>query len=781
MKRLLNLAPTRALILFVLLGFASSVQAQTTYLTVGCGGSYPNFTSLRAAFQWAESTYFPADLDISICPGTYNENAYINTTATTGPGHQIRVHSSTYNPADVVIHPKGPAQAQILYIKGVTNMEFEAITLEVLTAGTGMRRHAVRTINGAGDLTFRNCRLDGVVPTGPGSLPNRFSIVETQNLTGGLKFFDTDLTEGLMGVHIASAGSGTSFEFQNSGIYLVQGSGIRHDAPVDFTYINNSTLSLTGSGTWNGIATQFAPNNTLIISNTNVITYGADRCQAIRAQAGTISLTGNQIRMAEHTKAYGIVLNGDANVAEVTDNSIGYPGGMFTSMVPDSFMGIDRNRASIAGAIYDRISIEGNTIECSGAKEGMGINVDFASEDLASGLFVNQNQIRLENMGDPNAFWLGGIRLNGTTGTLLHGLEVNENTVYLEPTAGYMSYGIFTYSFSLVEDATYFSNVVEVAEAGTNVASGMKFQGVRSATDRQLFVGNNSIALQATLPTQDADAIYLSFTTSEDMILWHNSAHVYSKPPVNNPEQPTFPAPLLPNTNALYIWGYSLGGDLEMKDNIFSNTAGGLAFHNEHYTGNWIISNSNCYYTPPTVDLGMWGTTPIADLAALQAVSPSSGDLYSVEMDPGFVAYNNLHLSNSSALLAINGLPLAFTGTTYDLNWDFDGEPRIPGNNREIGCDERSGIVVIDPQEKTALTVESQSLVYPNPAQNEIRLQWENHPEASICLYDQQGRLLRAWKSTPGQPLQVDDLPRGIYMLQARSGNDVLTQRIVLQ
>jgi|GEM_PF-3949680 len=779
MKRFLHLPRTRALLLMLLLGSASFVQSQTTYLTVGCG--YPNFTTLRAAFQWAESNYFPADLDISICPGTYNENAYINTTATTGAGHPIKVHSSTYNPADVTIHPKGPAQAQILYIKGVTHMEFDGITIEVLSPGTGLRRYAVRTINGAGDITFKNCRLDGVVPTGPGGIPNRFSIVEVHNLSGALKFFDTDLTEGLMGIHIASANTGTQFEFQNSGIYLVEGSGIRHDAPIDFTYINNSTLSLSGNGNWNGIATRFAPTNTAIITNTNVVTFGADRCEAIRAQAGTISLSGNQIRMAEHSKAYGIVLPGDANITEVTDNSVDYPGGMFTTIVPDSFMGIHRPEAGVSAAVYDRIRIEENEVDCSGAKEGMGINLDFGPEDLSTGLFVNQNDIHLENMGDPSAFWIGGIRLHGNTGCQLYGLEVNENKVYIEPLAGYISYGISTYSFKLEEESTYFTNTIEVAQAGTQVTSGLKFQAVRSATDKSLWVGNNAVALQATNTLQVADAIYLSFQVGENMILWHNSAHLYSLPVVNNPEQPSIPSPPLPNTNALYIWGYNLGGSLEMKDNIFSNTAGGLSFHNEYYTGNWAISNSNCYYTLSGVNLGLWGTTSIPNLTALQAVSPSSGDLYSVEMDPAFVAPNNLHLSNSSPLLAVNGLPLAFTGAAYPLNWDIDGEGRVSTNNREIGCDEWLDTQVIDPDWKTAPQIAIQAEVYPNPAQTKIHFQWQDHPEAQLQLLDQQGRIIREWNTRSGQALDIEFLPRGIYLLRAKAGNDIITKRVTLQ
>jgi len=73
--------------------------------------------------------------------------------------------------------------------------------------------------------------------------------------------------------------------------------------------------------------------------------------------------------------------------------------------------------------------------------------------------------------------------------------------------------------------------------------------------------------------------------------------------------------------------------------------------------------------------------------------------------------------------------------------------------------------------------------VYPNPAlPGNINLELESDGEATVRLFDLQGRLLRTMLSSWGKNLvfQTGNLPTGTYYIQALQGKDVYVQKLVI-
>lgn len=753
----------RAMLLLCLFSTFQLAQSQTTYLTVGCGGGSLDFPSLRAAFQWVETNYFPADVDISICPGVYNENAFINPFALSG--RPIKVHSSTFNPADVTLQPASPFQFQVLRINGVRNMDFEGLTIDVLSAGTGLRRHAARLQGGAGDIDFRNCKLKGASPAFGFYNPANYAVCSVSNLNTVLQFFDSELSGGAMGLHIQSVTGSAVVNLQSTDIFMVEGYGLKQDAPVLYTLLNNCHINCFGPGDWNGVSTKFGPGTKFEMRNSTVITNGAARCHAVLAQAEEVVMENNQIMMAEHDKAFGITVHPEAMVTEVLDNEVAYPGMMYTAVRPDSFMGIQRLATPVINHQLDRLEFSGNEVECTGANEGVGMFVEILTEDFNQGVFVRENEIRMEDMGGENAFWLLGLAVRGRSSGSQGELEIKANRIFLEPVSGYVSYGIWASQLNPVTDAQVFNNVVEMAHAGTDSSTGIGMGTYPSQLGSKIWMGNNAVTLENS-SSRHCNGLYFHGNLRADYSLWHNSILVHG----NNS---------LYTSDALQIWGYAHDCKIELLDNIFANTTGGRAFQISYHTGNWVASNSNCYYSLPSTDLGWWGTYPVADLAALQAATLD--DAQSVELDPVFVAPNNLHLGGGSPLLGINGLHLPFSGPTLELLQDIDGDARLPSNNREIGCDERGILEIPDTiQYKTQLVAADKPSFYPNPCQNQAQFNWPGHAEGKITLLDQQGKVLAVWKGgLEAKPLDLSQIPAGSYLLRAEDESTVHVQRIV--
>lgn len=67
-------------------------------------------------------------------------------------------------------------------------------------------------------------------------------------------------------------------------------------------------------------------------------------------------------------------------------------------------------------------------------------------------------------------------------------------------------------------------------------------------------------------------------------------------------------------------------------------------------------------------------------------------------------------------------------------------------------------------------------VIYPNPAQNVLFVNWENQEATPLELYNAFGALVREF--TPSSQLDLTGLAEGIYILKSENG--VLNERVVL-
>ncbi len=758
-------------LLVLVLGGLQVATAQTTYLTVGCGGGVPNFTSLRLAFSYVESNTFPGDVDISICSGTYNENAYITGSGLSTPGAKVYVHSATYNPADVTLRPFSLFQPQVLRIHGFQGMEFEGLTLEVATAGTGIRRHVVRTQAAAGDLAFKNCRMLGKRPLGGIYNPENYAVIRAVSLNDPLQLFDCEITGGAMGINVATASGLAILNVQGCHLFNVETDGIRVDVPIFLTQIDDSHINLVGSGDWNGVTTTYGPGTRLFMDSTVIITNGGNRVHGILARAEEVQLTHNAVLMADHSKAFGITLHPEASFVDIADNRVDYPGLMISSIRPDSFMGIQRPPAVLGNNNQlDHLFFEGNEVRCDGADDGQGIYVEFNGEDVNNGVKANGNLVDLDDWGSNVASEIAGIGLRSIVEGEVSSLELSENRVQVKAKGGNFSFGVVVESFYSLDHITCFNNTIHyISTVQGPSGTAWYLRRLQGDVGKNVYLGNNMVSVLR----QDNRAVtglHISMEAASNHYLWHNSVNVYG----NHQSYTSW---------ALEVDGSSSGGAVDLQDNIFSNVTDGLAFENQGYLGNWSFSESNCYYVGSGPRIGKWGATTLATLADFQAITPSTWDNLSVDFNPGFVAGDDLHLAAGSSLLGYNGKKLIFGGPTLVLNQDIDGDARTLIDNREIGADEKSLPVVQFPfKTSPPRPVDDALTLFPQPARDKVWIQWEGHPNASFQLFSSSGQFV---KSIPTRgtttELQLDGLSPGLYFLRAQDQECQRQHRLILQ
>ncbi|MEM9823357.1 MAG: right-handed parallel beta-helix repeat-containing protein, partial [Bacteroidota bacterium] len=154
---------------------------------------------------------------------------------------------------------------------------------------------------------------------------------------------------------------------------------------------------------------------------------------------------------------------------------------------------------------------------------------------------------------------------------------------------------------------------------------------------------------------------------------FYNSVQVFSTPPTSS---------------AFFT---SQGNNKIVKNNIFSNYAGGFAIHRSSTNGLSQCDFNNLYTTGPL--LGFWNAD-ISNLAAWQ--SASSLDVNSLSVDPLFLGVDTFAL----AQVALNGAATPLVEVTVDLEGDLR-DASAP----DIGADEfdppmvDAGIVAILPPE----------------------------------------------------------------------------------
>jgi hypothetical protein len=73
-------------------------------------------------------------------------------------------------------------------------------------------------------------------------------------------------------------------------------------------------------------------------------------------------------------------------------------------------------------------------------------------------------------------------------------------------------------------------------------------------------------------------------------------------------------------------------------------------------------------------------------------------------------------------------------------------------------------------------------MVYPNPNNGSFTIETHSHQLKQVEVFDVKGaRLVETTFTSPTEALQIPDAVKGVYMLRVIIGNDVKTERIIVQ
>lgn len=203
---------------------------------------------------------------------------------------------------------------------------------------------------------------------------------------------------------------------------------------------------------------------------------------------------------------------------------------------------------------------------------------------------------------------------------------------------------------------------------------------------------------------------------------------------------------------ALAFEGYGSDG-IQIKNNIFSNRAGGYAIYCFLSTS-LFSSDYNDFYSTGTNLCNYYGDVPT--LASW--VAATSNDTHTKNIDPDFVSDSDLHCSASSfASAAIS---------VADVTDDIDDELR--GSTPDIGADEFEFSCISDFSEIQGIKI------YPNPASDFLYISFTELQDQEISFIDYCGRVLKSLSSVDGSlvTINLSDIPEGVYLLKIKNNKE---------
>lgn len=274
------------------------------------------------------------------------------------------------------------------------------------------------------------------------------------------------------------------------------------------------------------------------------------------------------------------------------------------------------------------------------------------------GVYLNGNGVSSQETGnvvDSNTvtdYSWSGISINAQSGALVRGNIVRSQNAY---TTGY---GIYS------EDNTGLQVIGnQVVAYGTGDAYGLYVSGDEgTSTAPNMFINNMVSALSA---TDEAYGMYLY--NSSYIRAYNNSFFIDGGSAANG-------RALYVNTSSTTTYGNN-----ELINNNFISKGPGVAveFNSTAATGGYVTTQNYNNFYGLSAELGRFGTTSAADLAAWQTASGL--DANSVSGDPVYAAPDDLHAY--AAASDNTGTPLAAVTT------DIDGDARS-ATTPDIGADE---------------------------------------------------------------------------------------------
>ncbi|MFC1731599.1 right-handed parallel beta-helix repeat-containing protein, partial [candidate division KSB1 bacterium] len=322
------------------------------------------------------------------------------------------------------------------------------------------------------------------------------------------------------------------------------------------------------------------------------------------------------------------------------------------------------------GTTYARVVVlesGANNNEIRGNVLQTAVGANFYAACIYSGTSVDERNFIVNN-NILNGYY--GLYLTATTSNLEEGNIIQDNYV-----TGFYYYGIYV---------SYQDSIVITHNTVENYTSSSLYPMYLYNCDNGIEVSYNNVEMGATSVNYGIRLYYCDGSASEPGKVYNNfvsqsgaSSYAYGITTyISNYQNVYFNSVNITGgsaTNGRAFYQYN-GSNINVLNNIFSNTGGGYAYYAQTSTAINTSDYNNIYATG--VNLAYWGTN-VANLAALQ--SASSKDAHSLSVLPGYVSVSDLHVNNAyldSAGTAISG-----------ISTDYDGDTRN-ATHPDIGADE---------------------------------------------------------------------------------------------
>jgi len=158
-----------------------------------------------------------------------------------------------------------------------------------------------------------------------------------------------------------------------------------------------------------------------------------------------------------------------------------------------------------------------------------------------------------------------------------------------------------------------------------------------------------------------------------------------------------------------------------------------------------------------------------------------------VPVSPTVAVSSNFYIGNDHAVTPINGDTLCMaiaTGTTGNQIWAKETTGWKDLSAYSLNYKGTVGVVICDIStgEKEIMGDLKEVLVFPNPSQGTINIALTSKVESTIEVYNVVGKLVYQAKPFNTQLITIDvnNQPNGVYFVNIKTGNDIVTKKIVL-
>ncbi|OIP02459.1 MAG: hypothetical protein AUJ98_01135 [Bacteroidetes bacterium CG2_30_33_31] len=648
----------------------STVYSTTSYTEVAGWNTH----TFQTPFVWDGTSNLVIETCFDNYPNGYTYNAIVNQTTTTfasattyySDGGGVCPTSTSYNTYNNRPNMKLAMATPVnithdIGVSQITNPTGGVVAGTPFQVKVKVKNFGIDTIH-SGTI---NWKFDGVTQTAysftdtilPGQVSGEF-ILGTKTVTGGSHnlLTWTDNPNGISDFNVGNDSSSINFYACGSllsGVYTIGGTSPDYATFADAVLalnqcgINGPVTFNIAAGTYNEHFTLFAINGS---SATNTVTF--------KAANGDSS---------------SVILNYDA--AGTVDNYVvKLKGTSYITFKNMTFQAADSayNKVIVLSSVGHDVSINNNVIKIliPQITDNLNSSLISVSDSTGNNITVEQNLL-----------------LNGSRAIVLNsniartGWAVKNNTMHEQYSAGISITKAYNVNVigNIIRRDSISANYEAIALA-TNTGAAQVYKN-------QIYATNTEIAYGIILNASQFDSINHAKIYNNFVLVNGNSSSsnlscgilIYNAPNVD-----VYYNTVRVTGNQIYAANmtlYDLGTvpntkDVNIKNNIFTNTAGGYIYYISAVDTSEFVNDYNNIYN---WNNGKFGNVGGNNLTFVDWKTKSGGEAHGDTIDPYYVSAGNLHVVNN----LLNGRAIPISGITDDI----DGELRSV-TNPDFGADE---------------------------------------------------------------------------------------------